>query len=46
MKRSKLIFLILSILFLLAIILAALDMGRRTTPPWKKQAPVEQNGRV
>ena len=35
-KRSKIIFIVISILFLLLIIIASYDIAKQTTAPWQK----------
>lgn len=44
MKRSKLIFIILSILFLIILILVMIDFSRKTTFPGSKQNKKDQSG--
>jgi hypothetical protein len=46
MKRSKLIFFILAGLFTLGMIIAAIQMGRQTTPPWKKKKQILEKYKV
>ena len=35
MKRSKIIFLVLAVLFLIFIIIASYDIGKKTAAPWE-----------
>ncbi len=46
MKRSKLVFLILSIVFLIVLILVIIDFSRKTTFPGKKEGNFEHTGSI
>jgi hypothetical protein len=46
MKRSKLIFLIIAVLFTLGMLFAAYHMGSQTTPPWKKKKQILEKYKV
>ena len=39
MKRNKLIFIIVFLVFLAAVIGFTIDMNSKTTPPWEKKKP-------
>jgi hypothetical protein len=46
MKKSKIIFLVIAVLFTLGMIYAAYNMGSQTTPPWKKKKEILEKYKV